>query len=108
MRLGRIILASLTALAAYSYANSASQSMHPATADSLRADSLRLLQYVAPLLAAAGDLSSQSHVDETDPTAILPLQELNHTPYGSSLILLASFVAVDLVSRRHQRTLLRV
>jgi hypothetical protein len=101
MRLGRIILASLTALAAYSYANNASP------APSATYDSLRLLQYVAPLLAAA-DLSSQSHADESNPTAILPLEALCTTSYASSLVLLASFVAVDLFRRRHQRTLLRI
>lgn len=103
MRLGRIILASLTALAAYSYANIAAQPTH-ATAT----DSLRLLQYVAPLLAAAGELSSQTHSDKTNPTAILPLQALTATLYGSSLVLLASFIAIDLNRRRHLRTLLRI
>jgi hypothetical protein len=82
VRLGRLILASLTALAACSYANSASQPLQPNAYDSLR-----LLQYVAPLLAAAGDLSTQTRADETNPTAILPLEALNTTPYGSSLIL---------------------
>jgi hypothetical protein len=89
-------------LAAYSYANNASP------APSAAYDSLRLLQYVAPLFAAAGDLSSQSHADETSRSAILPLEALCTTSYASSLVLLASFVAVDLYRRRHQRTLLRI
>jgi hypothetical protein len=104
MRLGRIILASLTALAAYSYANNAWQSVHAAAPDSFP----RLLQAVAPLLIAAGDLSSTTQNYETNLSAILPLEALTSTLYGSSLVLLASFVAVDLLSRRHQRTLLRI
>ena len=104
MRLGRIILASLTALAAYSYANPASQPVQATTPDALP----RLLQAVAPLFAAAADAQPQTRGDETNPPAILPLEALTATLYGSSLILLASFVAVDLFSRRHQRTLLRL
>jgi hypothetical protein len=104
MRLGRIILASLTALAAYSYATDASQSVHTAAPDSFP----RLLQAVAPLLAAAGDLSSTAQNYRTNPSAILPLEALTATIYGSSLVLLASFIAVDLLSRRHQRSLLRL
>jgi hypothetical protein len=103
VRLGRLILASLTALAAYSYANNASQHV-----DSTASDSLRLLQYVAPLLAAAADLSSHTHAEESNPSAILPLEALSSTLYGGSLVLLASFVAVDVFRRRHQRTLLRI
>lgn len=104
MRLGRIILASLTALAAYSYANNASPSVHVAAPDAFP----RLLQAVAPFLAAAGDLSSTTQIYETNPSAVLPLEALTSTLYGSSLILLASFAAVDLLSRRHQRQLLRI
>lgn len=104
MRLGRIILASLTALAAYSCAINASQSVHAPAPDSFP----RLLQAVAPLLAAAGDLSSPTQNYETNPSAMLPLEALTATPYGSSLVLLASFMAVDLGSRRHQRPLLRI
>ena len=104
MRLGRIILASLTALAAYSYATDASQSVHTAAPDSFP----RLLQAVAPLLAAAADLSSATQNYRTNPGAILPLEALTATIYGSSLVLLASFIAIDLLSRRHQRTLLRL
>jgi len=104
MRLGRIILASLTALAAYSYATDASQSVRAASPDAFP----RLLQAVAPLLAAAGDLASTTQNYKTNPSAILPLEALTTTIYGSSLVLLASFIAVDLLSRRHQRTLLRL
>jgi hypothetical protein len=104
MRLGRIILASLTALAAYSYATNASQSVHTAAPDSFP----RLLQAVAPFLAAVGDSASTTQNYETNPSAILPLEALTATIYGSSLVLLASFIAIDLLSRRHQRTLLRI
>jgi len=104
MRLGRIILASLTALCAYSYANSGSAPIHPPAPDSFP----RLLQAVAPLLVAAGEFASPSHGDEASPSAVLPLEALTLTPYGSSLVLLASFFAIDLYSRRHQRTLLRL
>ena len=104
MRLGRIILASLTALAAYSYATNASQSVHAAAPDSFP----RLLQAVAPFLAAVGDSSATTQNYETNPSAILPLEALTATIYGSSLALLASFIAIDLFSRRHQRALLRI
>jgi hypothetical protein len=104
MRLGRIILASLTALAAYSCAINASQSVRVAAPDAFP----RLLQAVAPLLAAAGDLSSTTRNYETNPSATLPLEALTSTLYGSSLVLLGSLVAIDLLSRRHQRTLLRI
>jgi hypothetical protein len=104
MRLGRIILASLTALVAYSYANGGPASIHPSAPDSFP----RLLQAVAPLLAAAGDLSSATQNYETNPSAILPLKALSSTLFGSSLVLLASFIAIDLYARRHQRTLLRL
>jgi hypothetical protein len=104
MRLGRIILASLTALAAYSYATDASQSVHASAPDSFP----RLLHAVAPLFAAAGDLASQTRNYETNPSAILSLEALTATIYGSSLVLLASLIAIDLLSRRHQRALLRI
>jgi hypothetical protein len=104
MRLGRIILASLTALAAYSFANSASQSIQAPAPDSFP----RLLQAVAPLFVVAGDLSSATQNYDTNPSAVLPLEALSATLYGSSLVLLASIVAVDLRSRRHQRASLRL
>jgi hypothetical protein len=104
MRLGRIILASLTALVACSYANGGTASLHSPAPDSFP----RLLQMVAPLLAASVDLAPAAHGDEPGRSAVLPLEALTLTPYGSSLVLLSSLVAIDLYSRRHQRTLLRL
>lgn len=100
MRFGRIVLVSLTALAAYSYAQSAP--------DLRQHDAFpRLFQAVVPLFVAAAD--SAIHVPVTRPPAqaVLSLDALSLTPLAGSLILLASFIAFDLAGRRHQRPLLR-
>jgi hypothetical protein len=100
MRFGRILLASLTALAAYSY----TQSM----ADVRTHDAFpRLLQAVVPLFVAASESVSSAPAAKTPAHAVLALDALSETSFAGSLILVASALAVDLSSRRHQRTLLR-
>jgi hypothetical protein len=103
MRLGRIILASLTALAAYSYAQGAAASPQTFTADSLP----RLLQSVVPLLACAADSVSPAHLEKSSPHIVFDLSALSATPLCGSLCLMASVYAVNLLARRHQRALLR-
>jgi hypothetical protein len=100
MRFGRILLASLTALAAYSYAQT--------TPVVRQYDAFpRFLQAVAPLFAGASEASVNPPIAKTDAHAWLALDALTATPLAGSLILVASAVAIDLLSRRHQRTLLR-
>lgn len=101
MRLGRIILASLTALAAsYSYAQSLPRPV--AQSESLP----RLLQAVAPLLVSAGDSAGTTPVPLAS-HAVFTLAALVRTPLVGSLCLVSSFTAVNLSARRHQRALLR-
>jgi hypothetical protein len=100
MRLGRLLLASLTALAAYSYAQAAPQ---PANAH----ESLRILQVVVPMLAHAADSVSPAPVVKSAPHSIFLLDALKATPLSGSLFLLASLIAIDLITRRSHRTLLR-
>ncbi len=100
MRFGRILLASLTALAAYSYTQTAPVvRQHDAFP--------RFLQAVAPLFAAASEVSDHAPIAKTDAHAWLTLDALTATPLAGSLILVASLIAIDIQSRRHQRTLLR-
>ncbi len=102
MRLGRIILASLTAFAAsYSFAQSVPR---PAA----QSESLpRLLQAVAPLFVSAGDSASVAPAVPSASHAVFTLAALMRTPLAGSLCLVASFAAVNLLARRHQRMLLR-
>jgi hypothetical protein len=100
MRFGRLLLASLTALAAYSYAQ---QVPAPRQADHFP----RLLHVVVPFLAAAAESNSAVSVTHTDPQAFLALEALNQTPLSGSLILLASTTSIDLQSRRHPYQSLR-
>src|ERR1700683_3206529 len=97
MRFGRIILASLTAFAAYSYAQGAPP---PATHESLR-----LLQTVVPMLVHAVDSAASAPVVKSTAQAVLQLDALTSTALAGALCLIA--VAVNLSERRHQRTLLR-
>src|ERR1051325_5473017 len=99
MRFGRILLASLTALAAYSYTQSAPAPQH----DSFP----RLFHAVVPIFAAIADSSSAAPTAKAPPQAVLALDALTATPLAGSLVLVASSTAVDLLNRRHQRTLLR-
>jgi len=104
MRFGRLILASLTALAAYSYAQDVPMSMRPMSAS----DSLpSLLHAAVPLLAFAGESSAAAPVVNSTAYPVFTLEALTPTPLGGSICLLASSVAVNLLIRRHQRTLLR-
>lgn len=103
MRLGRIILASLAALAAYSYAQGAAELPRVIASDSLP----RLLQAVVPLLASAAESIAPAHIEKSAPHAVFELNALTATALGGSLCLVASATAVDLLARRHQRALLR-
>ena len=100
MRFGRLLLASLTALAAYSYTQQ--------TAVVRQHDHYpRLLHVVVPFLAAAADSSTAASVTHGDPQSFLALEALNTTPLSGSLVLLASTTTIDLETRRHQRESLR-
>jgi hypothetical protein len=100
VRFGRIILAGLaplvglSAIAAHMLAFAPHSEAAPQVTS---ADALpRLLQAVLPLFAAA----------ESATAAPLP-NPVQHAPLILSLWLLASLAAVDLLERRHIRTLLR-
>ncbi len=98
VRFGRLILASLTAFAAYSYAQSAPR---PASAH----ESLRLFQAVVPMLVHAAESASTAPVVQTAAHAVLSLEALTSTALAGSLCLIA--LAIDLLARRHHRTFLR-
>ena len=99
MRLGRLLLAGLTALAAYSYAQAV-----PAPEAH---QSLRVLQAVVPILAHAADAAASSPATLHAPQAWFDLNALAATPLSGSLFLLASIIAIQAMSRRHQRDFLR-
>jgi hypothetical protein len=102
MRFGRILLASLTALVACSYAQGA-----PASArEFARTDSLRLLRAVVPLFVSAAESVAPAPV-RNSPHAVLTLGALAATPLSGALYLVASLFAVNVLIRRHQRALLR-
>jgi len=103
MRFGRIILASLTALAAYSYACEA-QALQANASGSFP----RLLQFTVPLFVAASESASPAPAAPAANHAVFTIEALTATPLGGSICLLASFIAVDLYRRRHQRALLRI
>lgn len=103
MRLGRIILASLTALAAYSYAAARMDLPRPVASDSVPT----LLHAVLPLLACAAESIAAPHAETSSPQASFPLSALNATPLCGSLCLVASALAINTRARRHQRALLR-
>jgi hypothetical protein len=100
MRFGRLILASLTAFAAYSYAQAAPrpENVH---------QSLRLLQAVVPILVHAAESTASAPALPAFAHAILSLDALHSTPLAGSIFLLASALAIHLIHRRHQKTLLR-
>jgi len=99
MRLGRLLLAGLTALAAYSYAQSAPQpDVH---------QSLRLLQVVVPILVHAADSVAAAPVLPHAAHAVFSIDALAATPLCGSLCLVASLFAMNALARRHQRSLLR-
>jgi hypothetical protein len=73
------------------------------------ADSVpRLLHPVVTfLLSAAEDIGTVTPSQHPAPKAALALEALSATPLRRSLCLVASVFAVNLLERRHQRTLLR-
>lgn len=103
MRFGQLILAGLTALAAYSYAQEIPLSARTTASDSLP----RLLHATVPLLAFATEASAAAPASSSSAWSVFTLEALTPTPLGGSICLLASSVAVDFNVRRHQRTLLR-
>ena len=96
MRFGRILLASLTAFAAYSYAQNA-PSVRP------HDPFPRLLQVVVPLFVAATESAAAPPILKAPPQSILALDG----PAPGSLLLVASTHALDLSERTHPRLLLR-
>jgi hypothetical protein len=96
MRFGRLLLAGLTALAAYSYAQSVPHPDAP--------QSLRLLQAVVPILIHAADSVSSAPVLPAAARAVFSLDALAATPLCGSLFLLASLYAA---LRRQPPSLLR-
>jgi hypothetical protein len=111
MRLGRIIVAGLaplvglSALTAYMMAQAApaESAQQVSSADSLPG----LFHAVVPLLMAAADSSPAGSLERPPAYAMLAFQALAATRLGGSLCLLASLVALDLLARRHTRSLLR-
>lgn len=99
MRFGRLLLAGLTALAAYSYA----QSAPPPDAHS----SLRVLQAVVPMLVHAAETVAAAPAVPHDAHTLFSLDALSATAFGGSLCLLASLSAIPFLRGRPQRTLLR-
>jgi hypothetical protein len=103
VRFGRILLASLTALAAYGYAHGTSS-----RAEELRPDPLpRLLQAVVPLFICAADCQDTASDSTTSSHAVFELEALTDTRLGGSVWLLQSLQAVDLHARRHPPAFLR-
>jgi len=62
---------------------------------------------VSFLLSAAEDSATIAPAQRPAPQAALGLDALSGTPLRSSLYLVASLIAVNLLRRRHQRALLR-
>jgi hypothetical protein len=89
----------LSALAASLLAGSTAPDLHPAN-DSTP----RLLRFVAPFV-----FSVTEHSSAVQPYIHAPAEALalTATPFRRSLWLMASFVAIDFVARRHQREFLR-
>ena len=103
MRFGRILLASLTALAAYSYTQADSVPRPITARDTLPG----FLQVVAPLLACAVDSTAAAPVVKSTAQALFALEALSATPHCGAVALLSSVTAVDIGARRHQRIFLR-
>ena len=99
MRFGQLLLAGLTALAAYSYAQSLPHPDAP--------PSLRVWQAVVPILVHAADSVSSAPAVHQTAHAFFALDALAATPLSGSLVLVASVLASNAIERRHQRSLLR-
>jgi hypothetical protein len=67
----------------------------------------RLLRFVVPFVLSASEHVSVAQPYTHAPEAALALAALTATPFRRSLWLMASFVAIDFVARRHQREFLR-
>lgn len=107
MRLRLILLAGLAPLFSLQAMADA-----PALPDGSRAQGAisfeRLLRSVAQLAAYVPEVSSASAAPErSSPQAVLEFTALSETPFKHSLWMLASLVAIPILSRRHQRVLLR-
>jgi hypothetical protein len=92
----------LSALAASLFAGSGTPVLHPA-----HDSTPRLLRFVVPFVLSASEHSSPSLSFSHPPDASFALSALTATPFRSSLWLVASQVAIDLIERRHQREFLR-
>jgi hypothetical protein len=111
MRFGRIMLAGLaplvglSALAAAVVTSFETLSVsRPASVNSLP----RLWHPVVSFLLSAADyIAAVAPTQRPATRATLSLGALSGTPLRSSLYLVASLIAVNLLSRRHQRALLR-
>ncbi len=62
---------------------------------------------VSFLLSASEDIAIVAPSQRPAPRTALSLQALSGTPLRSSLYLVASLIAINLLQRRHQRALLR-
>jgi hypothetical protein len=110
MRLGRMMLAGLAPLVGLSALAAAMVTGFDIRAVSSPAsDSVpRLLHPVVTFpLSAAEDIATVAPSQHPAPKATLALAALSATPLRHSLHLVASVFAVNLLQRRHQRTLLR-
>jgi hypothetical protein len=106
------IIFSLSALAASLFAGSGQPSMeraHDSAPGLLRPRLLRphFLRFGAPFILTDSAQASPSSSLIPTPAAALSLAALSATPFRSSICLVASFVAIDLIERRHQREFLR-
>jgi hypothetical protein len=96
------IIFSLSALAASLFAGAGTPSLHPSDVATPR-----LLRFVAPFVLSAGEHVSPARPFIHTAEATFALAALTATPFRRSLWLVASFVAIDSLARRHQREFLR-
>jgi len=109
MRLGRIILAGLAPLVNLSaLVPGLAPGIIPFKPAHHSAVAISACILVIPLLTSPSEGAFvSSSLDHRAPHAILTLGALSATPFRSSLWLVTSLVAVNLILRRHQRKLLR-
>jgi hypothetical protein len=67
----------------------------------------RLLRFVVPFVLSAAEHASPARPFIHTAEATFALAALTATPFRRSLWLVASFVAIDSIERRHQREFLR-
>ncbi|HLH39208.1 MAG TPA: hypothetical protein VKX39_08685 [Bryobacteraceae bacterium] len=99
MRLGRLLLAGLTALAAYCCA----QTAPPPDAH----HAMRVWRAVVPILVHAAEAVSSAPAVTYAAHSFLALKALAAARLSGSLVLVASLAAVNRIERQHQRSLLR-